>query len=190
FIIRMLENLDRSQAEVVCYSDRPRGDDLTVRLRATTVLWHDTFGWSDNRLAEQVRADGVDILFDLAGHTANNRLLAFARKPAPVQVTWAGYVGTTGLAAMDYLLADPREVPPDADPHYRERVLRMPDAYVSYEPPPYAPPVAPPPAPLKGYVTFGSFSNPVKLNPGAAKVWAEILRRLPDSRLVLKYKGY
>src|SRR5581483_4132223 len=141
FIIRMLENLDRSQAEVVCYSDRPRGDDLTVRLRATTVLWHDTFGWSDNRLAEQVRADGIDILFDLAGHTAENRLLMFARKPAPLQVTWIGYVGTTGLAAIDYLIADRFLIPPGAERHYREKVLRLPDGYVCYAPPADAPAV-------------------------------------------------
>ena len=95
------------------------------------------------RLAEQIRADRIDILFDLAGHTARNRLLVFARKPAPIQITWAGYVGTTGLTAMDYLLADRYEVPPGAERHYRERVLRMPDGYVCYDPPAYAPAVAP-----------------------------------------------
>ena len=101
---------------------------------------------SDQRLAEQIRADRIDVLFDLAGHTAHNRLLVFARKPAPIQVTWAGYVGTTGLKAMDYLLADRYEVPPGAERHYQERVLRMPDGYVCYDPPAYAPPVTPLPA--------------------------------------------
>ena len=105
---------------------------------------------SDERLAEQIRADRIDILFDLAGHTAHNRLLVFARKPAPIQVTWAGYVGTTGLKAMDYLLADRYEVPPEAEHHYQEQVLRMPDGYVCFEPPGESPPVAPLPALERG----------------------------------------
>ena len=90
-------------------------DDLTHRLQAAASEWRDVIGLSDQRLAEQIRADRIDILFDLAGHTGHNRLLVFARKPAPIQVTWAGYVGTTGLTAMDYLLADRYEVPPGAE---------------------------------------------------------------------------
>jgi protein O-GlcNAc transferase len=88
---------------------------LTHRLQAAATQWRDVIGMSDQQLAEQIRADRIDILFDLAGHTAHNRLLVFARKPAPIQVTWAGYVGTTGLKAMDYLLADRYEVPPGAE---------------------------------------------------------------------------
>ena len=86
-------------------------DDLTHRLQAAATRWRDVIGMSDQRLAEQIRADRIDILFDLAGHTAHNRLLVFARKPAPIQITWIGYVGTTGLSAMDYLLADRHLVP-------------------------------------------------------------------------------
>ena len=90
---------------------------------------------SDEQLAEQIRADRIDILFDLAGHTAHNRLLVFARKPAPIQITWIGYVGTTGLAAMDYLLADRYEIPPGGEYYYRERCCGMPDGYLCYDPP-------------------------------------------------------
>ena len=140
---------------------------MTHRLQAAATQWRDVFGMSDQRLAEQIRADRIDILFDLAGHTAHNRLLVFARKPAPIQVTWAGYVGTTGLKAMDYLLADRYEVPPGAERHYQERVLRMPDGYVCYDPPAYAPPVAPLPALDRGQVTFGCFNNPAKITPQA-----------------------
>src|SRR5439155_17476584 len=143
FVLRALEHLDPSQVEIVCYNDRLVHDDLTRRFRAAATTWWDVRHWTDSRLAEQIRADRVDILIDLAGHTARNRLLAFARKPAPIQVTWAGYVGTTGLAAIDYLLADRYEVLPGAEAHYAERVLRMPDGYVSYDPPEYAPPVGP-----------------------------------------------
>src|SRR5208283_5027207 len=109
---------------------------------------------------EQIRADRIDILFDLTGHTAHNRLLVFARKPAPIQVTWAGYVGTTGLKAMDYVLADRYEVPPSAERYYQEQVLRMPEGYVCYEPPLYAPPVTRLPALDRGHITLGCFNNP------------------------------
>jgi predicted O-linked N-acetylglucosamine transferase (SPINDLY family) len=189
FLVAPLEHLDPQQAETVCYSDSPDSDDLTARLRAAAATWRDTYTWSDERLASEIRADRIDILFDLAGHTGKNRLLVFARKPAPIQVTWAGYVGTTGLQAIDYILADPFEIPPEAEPHYRERVLRLPTDYVCYDPPEYAPPVSPLPALGKGYVTFGSFNNPAKLGPRTLEVWARILARIPQSRLVLKYKG-
>ncbi len=190
FLVRVLENLSRQEHETICYSDRIGKDDLTYRLRAASTQWRDVIGMNDQQLTEQIRADRIDILFDLAGHTAHNRLLVFARKPAPIQVTWAGYVGTTGLTAMDYLLADRYEVPPGAERHYRERVLRMPDGYVCYDPPAYAAPVTPLPALERGQVTFGCFNNPAKITPQAVEVWARILRRLPGARLVFKFKGW
>jgi predicted O-linked N-acetylglucosamine transferase (SPINDLY family) len=162
---------------------------LTHRFQAAATEWRDVIGISDERLAKQIRADGIDILFDLAGHTAHNRLLVFARKPAPIQITWIGYEGTTGLAAMDYLLADRHVVPEGTEHYYRERVLRMPDGYLCYDPPEAAPPVGPPPSSTKGYATFGSFNNPAKITAEVVAVWAEILRRAPNSRLTLKFRG-
>src|SRR5205814_8601289 len=135
FLIRLLENLDQHETKVVCYSHGRRADDQTNRFQRAATVWRPMVGWTDQSFADQIRADQIDILFDLAGHTAVNRLLVFARKPAPIQITWAGYVGTTGLQAMDYLLADRYEIPPEAEGYYRERVLRMPDGYVCYDPP-------------------------------------------------------
>jgi predicted O-linked N-acetylglucosamine transferase (SPINDLY family) len=189
FLVRVLESLDPAQCETVCYSDRAVHDNVTARFQAAATRWHDVFGISDPRLAAEIRAEGIDILFDLAGHTSGNRLLVFARKPAPIQVTWAGYVGTTGLETMDYLLADRWEVPPGAEPYYRERVLRMPDGYVCFDPPADAPAVTPLPAPQRGGVTFASFNNPAKITPQVIEVWSRILDRLPGSRLVLKFRG-
>ena len=189
FLVRVLENLDPAECETVCYSDRITKDDLTARLHAAATIWHDVYGITDKQLFEMIRGDQVDVLFDLSGHTAANRLLLFARKPAPIQVTWAGYVGTTGLAAMDYILADLHEIPPHLEAHYVERVLRMPDGYICYDPPAHAPPVSALPAWKQGYVTLGSFNNPAKINRSVIEAWARILKRLPQSRLVLKYGG-
>lgn len=189
FLIRVLENVDRRAAEIVCYSNRLLGDDLTVRFRAAASAWHEVAGWPAARLAGQIRADGIDILFDLAGHTARNRLPVFALKPAPLQITWIGYEGTTGLGTMDYLLADAHTVPPGYERYYREQVLRMPECYVCFDPPREARPVGPLPARSRGQVTFASFSNPAKITPRVVGVWAEILRHVPESRLALKFRG-
>ncbi len=189
FLVRVLENLSQEQHETICYSDRTIKDSLTHRLQAAATRWRDVHGMNHERLAEQIRADRIDVLFDLAGHTADNRLLVFARKPAPIQISWIGYEGTTGLAAMDYLIADHLMVPTGSEQHYREAVLRMPDGYLCYDPPQSAPPVDPPPSLKNGFATFGSFNNPAKITPDVVAVWARILRAAPSTRLVMKYRG-
>jgi predicted O-linked N-acetylglucosamine transferase (SPINDLY family) len=189
FLIRAVENLDRGQCETVCYCDRMTKDDLALRFQAAATLWRDVGGLSDKGLTEKILADRIDILFDLAGHTAHNRLLVFARKPAPVQITWIGYEGTTGLEAIDYILADPYTIPAGQEMWYREQVLRMPDGYVCYDPPEPSPGVAALAAAKNGYVRFGSFNNPAKITPQVVEVWAKVLGRVPNSRLRLKYQG-
>jgi len=189
FLVRVIEELRSQPAETICYSDRALDDPLTARFQRAAGIWRRVHGWSHERLAEQIRADRIDILFDLAGHAGSTRLLVFARKPAPIQVTWMGYVGTTGLSAMDYLLADRWEVPDDCQTHYREQVLRLPDGYVCYEPPACAAEVSRLPALAAGHVTFGSFNNPAKLNASILEVWSRLLRRVPEARLALKYSG-
>jgi protein O-GlcNAc transferase len=189
FLLAPLQHLDHEQYPVICYSDRMVTDQMTARLRAETAAWCEACGMNDEQLADRIRADGIDILIDAAGHTAYNRLLVFARKPAPIQITWLDYVGTTGLAAMDYILADRYEIPPESEPWYRERVLRLPDDYICYTPPVYMPAVGPLPALRRGAVTFSSFNFQAKINPPLIAVWARILRRLPGSRLLLQYRG-
>jgi predicted O-linked N-acetylglucosamine transferase (SPINDLY family) len=185
FLARVVENLDPRSCAIVCYHSRAVRDAMSGRLAAKASEWHDVVGLSDDRLAAQIRADRIDILFDLAGHTADHRLLVFARRPAPIQISWMGYVGTTGLKAMDYLLADRFHVPPEAEAHYNEKVLRMPAGYVCYDPPPPAPAVGPLPALERGFVTFGSFNNAAKLTPEVLSLWSEIVGRVPGSRLLL-----
>ena len=144
---------------------------------------------SDQQIAQQIRDDRINVLFDLTGHTAFNRLLVFARRPAPIQITWIGYEGTTGLEAIDYILGDRYTIPEGAERFYREKVLRMPGGYVCYDPPAEAPEIGPMPAMRNGSIRFGSFNNLAKITPATVEAWSEVLRRVPGSRLMLKYRG-
>ena len=182
-----LEARDGPAWELYCYSGGGRRDDLTERIRATADVWREIDGIDDGGVARLIRDDEIDILVDLIGHVWGNRLLVFARKPAPVQVKWVGgQINTTGLDAMDYFLSDPVETPAGAEKWFSEEVVRLPDGYVCYAPPAYAPEVGPLPALRRGYVTFGCFNKPAKINDGVVAVWARLLHRLPTARLVLK----
>jgi predicted O-linked N-acetylglucosamine transferase (SPINDLY family) len=189
FTLGLLRELDRSQITPVCFNTNHKPDDVTQALRATGAEWLDCVAQPDAAVDAQIRERRIDILIDLGGHTAFNRLPVFARKPAPIQMTWAGYVGTTGLAAMDWLIADRFHAPPEFAADHRERVLRLPDGYVCYAPPAYAPAVTPPPMLAGGAVTFAAFHNPAKIGPGAIALWARVLAALPGSRIMLKYRG-
>ncbi len=183
-----LEQLNRSECSIVCYSDGTTDDAYTERFRAVSSAWRNVCGESDQQVANLIAQDEVDVLFDLAGHQGN-RLGVFQRRPAPVQITWLGYVGTTGLEEMDYLLADRHHVREGEETHFREAVLRMPDGYCCYQPLADAPQVTPLPALRKDFFTFGSFNHTAKLSPSILTAWAEILERVPDSRLLLRYGG-
>jgi protein O-GlcNAc transferase len=167
------------------YSNCPVEDAVTSRLRSYIRNWNDVFPLADEMLAEKVRADGIDILVDLTGHTAHNRLLAFARKPAPIQCGWIGYLGTSGLKSIDYYLADRYFVPPgEFDRYFTEKVVYLP-AVAPFQPSSDAPDVGPLPALTSGRLTLGSFSRLSKLNPRVIALWSQLLRALPESQMLI-----
>ncbi len=188
-LLPVFERHERTQLELVCYSSSPR-DAVTGRFVARADLWRESAHLSDDLLAAQIRADGIDILVDLGLHTSDNRLGVFARKPAPVQVSWLGYPGTSGLETMDYRLTDPFLEPPGAEPAASsEMPFRLPDCWSCYEPPAGFPAVCDLPAARAGYVTFGSFNNFCKINERVLEAWTQILRAVENSRLVLLTKS-
>jgi predicted O-linked N-acetylglucosamine transferase (SPINDLY family) len=189
FMTGVLEHLDRTEFTTYCYSDHRRDDVWAKRLQRAAGVWRVIDQRSDEELAEIIRQDQIDILIDLAGHSVPNRLPVFARRPAPVQATWMGYAGTTGSAAFDFIIADRWLVPPGDESGYRERVIRLPDSNVCLTLDEDLPPVAPPPSLASGRVTFGSFLNPAKLTPLTYDLWSAVLRKLPESRLILKFRG-
>jgi predicted O-linked N-acetylglucosamine transferase (SPINDLY family) len=187
FLTAVLPHHDPAQVQVVAYSDRVIEDDFSDRLRVSPALrWQSVRHDSGPALAQRIRGDQIDILIDLAGHTANNRLPVIAARLAPIQLTWAGYVGTTGLTAMDGLIADRYHIPSGEEKFYSEAVLRMPKGYVPYAPPPYLPDVAASPAAARGMVSFGCTNGLAKINSAVAALWAQILAQVANSRLVIK----
>ncbi|MEO5375222.1 MAG: tetratricopeptide repeat protein [Alphaproteobacteria bacterium] len=181
----VLRSHDRALFDVVCYSGTTVEDDLTADFRAMASAWRPTAGLGDDALADLVRADGIDILVDLSGHTAGNRLPVFARKPAPVQVSAWGHVSGTGLPAIDALLGDPVVVPSVERPLFAEAIADLP-CMLCYEAPSYTPPVTPLPALARGGVTFGCFSRLIKVSPETLASWAATVRAVPGSRLMIK----
>ncbi len=167
------------------YYTGTRDDAVTQLMRGYFTHWHPVASLDDAALAEAIRADRIDILIDLSGHTANNRLLTFARKPAPIQASWLGYLGSTGLQAMDYYLCDKFWIPPgELDWQFSEKPAYLPTAVV-FQPSIFSPAVQPLPALNSGYVTFGSFNRSNKINESVIVLWATLLRNIPSSRLIL-----
>jgi predicted O-linked N-acetylglucosamine transferase (SPINDLY family) len=186
FIEPVLEGHDRSSFRVFGYSSSHVGDEVTMRLKPLFDQWREVAALDDDALAALIRDDAIDVLIDLSGHTRHNRLLAFARRPAPVQITWLGYLNTTGMAAMDGRLTDAAADPPQvAERLHRERLLRLPCCQWCYRPPRDAPEVAPLPALASGHVTFGSFNQFDKLSTHCVALWARILARMPEARVAV-----
>jgi predicted O-linked N-acetylglucosamine transferase (SPINDLY family) len=187
FLEPLLRGHDHEAVEVFCYAEVAEPDAVTQHLRGFADHWLVTVGMRDDALAQRMRADIIDILVDLAGHTAKNRLRVFGRKPAPVQVTWLGYPNTTGLGSIDYRLVDAVTDPEGvSDGLATETLVRLPGGFLCYAPLIEAPAPSPPPSSTTRVVTFGSFNNPAKTSAATLDAWAALLGRLPASRLVLK----
>ncbi len=182
----ILASHDHSRYEVFCYSSVAAPDETTARLRGLADHWREIGQLTDQQAADLVRQDEIDILVDLAGHIGENRLLVFAFKPAPIQVTYIGYQNTTGMQAMEYRLTDDYSDPPGlTDPFYTEKLVRLPQRFFCYLPSSDAPPVGPLPALSCGKITFGSFNNFMKVTPQVLDAWVRLLERVPNSRLII-----
>lgn len=181
----VLQNHDKAQFDIICYSNSPVQDAVTESLRQSADRWRDVMQWSDDRLTDGIRADRVDILVDLSGHSRGNRLTAFARKPAPVQVTAWGHATGTGLPTIDYLFGDPVMAPPEARPLFAEQIHDLPCTII-IEPPPADLRTSQPPVLANGHVTYGAFTRANRLSSAVIDVWARILRTDVTARLLIK----
>jgi len=185
FLEPILRAHDRRQVEIFCYAEVSNPDTVTRRLQANADHWRSTVGLSDEAVARQIFADGIDILIDLAGHTAGNRLKAFSYQPAPVQASYLGYFTTTGLATMDYWITDEILTPDDTVELCTEKVYRLPRCCLVYQAAADAPDVN---QTDNEHITFGSFNQISKISPAAIALWSAVLQAVPDSRLLLKTK--
>ncbi len=190
FIEPLFEAHDKRRVEIFAYAEQRNGDEITARVRAHTAGWCETLGMPDERMVDQIRADGIDILVDLAGHTMNNRIEAMTRRAAPVQATWMGYCYTTGAPNIDYYIGDEISSPVGCEHLFSEQIARLPFFLACYRPPESAGAVRSSPALDRGYVTFGSLTRSVRVNPHVIDVWSEILHAVPNARLVLNSKNY
>jgi protein O-GlcNAc transferase len=186
FLEAFLSKCDNSKIEFYGYTTSNRSDSLTKRIRPYFVSWQILAGKNDEEAASMIQRDGVHVLFDLSGHTKGNRLPVFAYKPAPVQVSWLGYFGTTGLTEMDYILGDPNVTPISESEHFTEKIWRLPESYLCFTPPEFDLEISPLPAKSTGFITFGCFNKPSKVTDEVIAVWAKILKAIPNSKLFLK----
>lgn len=189
FFRSVFENHSRDDFEIFCYSSTQTQDDYTEYF-ARNSNWRQIGNLSDDEVANNIRQDEIDILVDLSGHAPNNRLLVFARKPAPIQISWLDYFDTTGLETMDYLITDPVSTPYDSTQQFVEQLIRMPHTRLCWSPPEFAPAVGELPALKRGYVIFGSFNRPEKITGDVIHVWAKILREIPGASLILKNRNF
>ena len=189
FMAPVLETFDRGQFDVVAYAHVARPDAVTGRLRSLASEWRDVTALDDAELARLICDDRIDILVELAGFTKDSRLLACTGRPAPIQISYLGYPNTTGLPQVDYRITDHVADPDDADDLHSETLVRLPRCFLAFAVPSHAPEIGPPPVLRTGHVTFGSFNNLAKVNHQVVALWAEVLRAVAGSRLLLKAAG-
>ncbi len=189
FLCGILRHHDRTAFRVFCYANGSLEDEVTAQLRADADEWRSLVGLSDTAAAALIAKDGLDLLVDLSGNTARNRLPMFALKPAPTQISWLGYFGTTGLPEMDYVLADRFVAPEGSERFFTEAIARLPHCYICFTPPDLDCSIAHPPYFGGAPFTFGSFNNHIKTSTRTVALWARLLQAVPGSRLLLKTKA-
>jgi FkbM family methyltransferase len=191
FLEPILDGRDPEALHVTCYADVERPDEVSARLRAAADRWRAIHGVPDAEVARLVRADRIDVLIDLAGHTAGNRVSLFAARLAPVQMSYLGYPNTTGLETVDWRVTDAWADPPGlTEALHSEELLRVPGGFLCFRPHPDSPQPTPAPALARGRVTFGSFNQAAKISPATLQSWAEVLRQVPGARLCLKSPAF
>jgi protein O-GlcNAc transferase len=186
--LEVLRCHDREEFDIFCYANQAGADALTQEIMSLTVNWRYVLHLTDEALGGLIAQDEIDVLIDLAGHTAGNRLRVFAGRCAPVQLSWLGYFASTGLSQIDGVVISADQVPKHADSFFVETLCRMGRVHFCYAPPKYSPPIRLRGVDSKSEFVFGSFNNLAKLNDGVVRLWAQLLREIPNSRLILKSK--
>jgi protein O-GlcNAc transferase len=191
FFEPLLSLRDLGQFEIFVYSNTEMEDEVTERIKEKCDHWRDIRILNDDAVADLIERDRIDILMDISGHTGGNRLMVFARKPAPIQVTWLAYPATTGMQAVDYRITDSYAEPPGMTEQYNvEKLWRLPEIFCCYQPHENSPPVIDnPPFEDNGYITFGCFNNFAKVTDPVLETWAKIMAQVPNSRLMLEIPG-
>jgi len=190
FFEPVLRNHNTNKIETICYANVRKPDHFTDRLKSLAHIWRDISQMDDNQAADLIRHDRVNILVDLAGHTAGNRLLIFAKKPAPIQITWLGYPNTTGLKEIDYRFTDPYTDPLEKNSNfYTEKLIRLENSFFCFPPPLKNPNISPLPALKNGFITFGAFHDLAKISTNALNLWAKILLKIPYSKIIIQSKA-
>jgi len=190
FIYPILKYHHRDSFKIFCYSTTEQSDEMTARIKILADQWVDIRSMSNEKICKVIQQDRIQILVDLAGHTKNNCIEVFAMKPAPIQVSYLGYPGTTGISQIDYRITDKWADPPGREIFYAEKLIRMPHTFLCFDPEYTAPSVADLPAKKNQWITFGSFNRISKLNDHTFEMWSAILNRIQNSRLILKTKAF
>lgn len=190
FLAPLLAQIDQAKHHIVCYANVRRPDDVSTRLQGLCDQWTDVHGMSDHDMTDCIRKDAIDILIDLSGHTRGNRLGVFAKRAAPVQITWLGYPNTTGIDGMDYRITDVLADPPGlSEPIHTETLIRLPGSFLCYAPLEAPPKTVALPAIESGHITFASFNNWSKVTAHTIRAWSDVLRGVPTARLYLKARA-
>ncbi len=186
FLHGLLREIGNTHLDVIAYATQPGTDEFSLRIRPYFADWKNIGGLSDVAAAKLIHDDGIHILIDVAGHSSHNRLSMFAWKPAPIQVSWLGYLATTGLKSIDYVLSDPYSIEPADERFFTEAIRRLPDSCICFTPTVDNVAIGPLPAIKQGFITFGSFNNLSKMSDAVVELWSQILHAVPHSRLLLK----